>query len=737
MDFLPQSASSMTRQARARVLRYLTYVPYNSDANHVATDEINQQSSADAGFFHDEHTELQCQAIGDDASLIDEPFQVHAGGVDGNILQVEAHVYSDEAHPEEEEIHVPYQDVSNSSDSDSEKSEISAGGKSSLLKDDLALWAVTNRITQSSFTNLLRILKPHHPDLPRDSRTLLPTSTGYIDKVKQIGGGAYYHFGVHIAVTNKLKSVECSEIDNINKLSLQINIDGLPLFKSTGGQFWPILAIIDELPRKEPFIIGLFYGESKPKDVNEFFSDFVDDLLSVQKSGGIKFGSRLLPIRVSSVICDTPARSFVKCVKGHSGYYGCDKCVQRGVIFENRMTFPETDSPLRTDNSFATQSYDDDEDNHHSGTSPLMRLELRMVSQFPADYMHLVCLGVMRRLIMQWKEGSPPGRLSSKEILSVSNELVLMKLWVPQEFARKPRALADVKRWKATEYRQFLLYSGPVVLRHNLPDAMYKNFLLLSVAMRILLSPSLCHSFADHAKELLVLFVKHVSDLYGKEHLVYNVHGLVHIADDAKLFGCLDNISGFPFENFLGQLKKMVRTPNYPLQQVIRRISEHEGTIGSFLSYSRHSHEGVSGVKKKHSGGPVPSQFAGSDQFKEVYLSVGFISTSNGNNCVEINNSKLGLVRNVLVKNAATFVVFEPFHHLAEFFSYPLSSTDVGIHKVGGLRGNLKVVPVSAISSKYVLLPKQKCRSQTTCDGGSNTDDVSYFIALSLLHTST
>lgn len=48
------------------------------------------------------------------------------------------------------------------------------------------------------------------------------------------------------------------------------------------------------------------------------------------------------------VICYTPARAFVKQVKGHTGYYGCDKCTQKGM-WEGKTTFPEMNSPLHTD----------------------------------------------------------------------------------------------------------------------------------------------------------------------------------------------------------------------------------------------------------------------------------------------------------------------------------------------------------------------------------------------------
>jgi len=105
---------------------------------------------------------------------------------------------------------------------------------------------------------------------------------------------------------------------------------------------------------------------------------------------------------------------------------------------------------------------------------------------------------------------------------------------------------------------------------------MYENFMLLAVAMTIFLSPSLCADYADYAGNLMVLFVNHCSCLYGKETKTYNMHCLTHLIHDVHTFGVLDNISCFPFENFLGQIKRMIRKPNKPLEQVTRRLSERE-----------------------------------------------------------------------------------------------------------------------------------------------------------------
>jgi hypothetical protein len=73
------------------------------------------------------------------------------------------------------------------------------------------------------------------------------------------------------------------------------------------------------------------------------------------------------------------------------------------------------------------------------------------------------------------------------------------------EFGQKPHSLLDVKCWKATKLRQFLLYTGPVVFLGKLPDVLYKNFVLVSVGIVILLNEKFCSEYSDFARNLLKL----------------------------------------------------------------------------------------------------------------------------------------------------------------------------------------------------------------------------------------
>lgn len=72
----------------------------------------------------------------------------------------------------------------------------------------------------------------------------------------------------------------------------------------------------------------------------------------------------------------------------------------------------------------------------------------------------------MKKLIeSHWLDGKPIklsfAKMSdfSKLLLSQSSNLIV-------GFNRKPRTVTESERWKATELRQFLLYTGPVILRN-------------------------------------------------------------------------------------------------------------------------------------------------------------------------------------------------------------------------------------------------------------------------------
>lgn len=116
---------------------------------------------------------------------------------------------------------------------------------------------------------------------------------------------------------------------------------------------------------------------------------------------GLQYEGRNVPVTLRFIVCDPPARAMVKGMKQYSGYFGCDKCTQKGVWLGS-MTFPEIEHfTRRTNQTF--RNWENAE--HHHTVSPFTALPTDMVKTFPMDYMHQTCLGVMWRLILLWTRG--------------------------------------------------------------------------------------------------------------------------------------------------------------------------------------------------------------------------------------------------------------------------------------------------------------------------------------------
>ena len=560
------------------------------------------------------------------------------------------------------------------------------------LSDSLSDLFSRSNVTTAFMKELLHILRKFHPNLPKDPRTLIRTPE--IENVKSLAGGSYYHFGIANGLAQQLSQNDRTEFPEI---TLFVNIDGLPLFRSSSGEFWPILGCIENCGKMDPFVIGLFYGLKKPSNVHEYLHDFVTEMKDLQQNG-FEHNDFTFQVSIAGFICDTPARAFIKCVKGHAGHGGCDKCTQYG-LHDGRMTFPQTNAPLRTDVAFDEMI----DDEHHHQRSPLADLGIGMVSCFPLDYMHLVCLGVVRKLINYWLKGPlKKYKIGLTVKASIAEKLGNFISYMPREFVRKPRDIREVDRWKATEFRQFLLYTGPVCLFNNLAPEIYANFLLLSVGIYYLVNPSLCSDYADHANKLLKLFVEHTFDLYESTSVIYNVHGLIHLSDEVKRFGALDRFSAFRFESYLGEIKRLLRKPSYPLKQVVKRLQDR----------SKHAHylqicckSGVQ-LKGEHHKGPLLHGHFSSNgiQYEQMQLKDYCVSRKKGDNCVRIGND-IAIVRNILKCGTDLFVAFQTFKRMDDFFSYPANSSELGIYKVTGLSMEIKVTSVSDISHKYILLP--------------------------------
>lgn len=562
----------------------------------------------------------------------------------------------------------------------------------------LALWAVKAKIPLMHLTSLLKILHSFHPDLPLDGRTLLGTPRK--SATEKMGDGSFKYFGIEAGLRNLL----CCKLipRGITLLQLKVNTDGLPIAKSTGEALWPILCMVKECVIDSPFVIAAYVGVGKPSSVNLFLKDFVSEL-KVLLTNGFVFMGICYRVVFDCMVCDMPARAFVKAVKGHGGYCACEKCEVTGTYSNDyrKVIYTDLGCRRRTQESFFLQSQPE----HHTGTSPLVELGVDLVTLVPLDYMHLVCLGVMKKLLLEYWF---PAKLCITKIsahtkLAMSNHLISLRANIPVEFNRKPRSLADLKMWKATEFRQLLLYTGPVVFRKRMNEACYSHFLHLSAAIAVLISPSYCTNMLDVAKNLLTVFIASAGSLYGKGIYVMNVHSLIHLPDDVARFGPLDRFSCFPFENFLAEMKKMLRSPNNALKQVVNRLSELNAVTPVLGGLSDKLYTLRTPRNKLL---PVPSNCSDYRQFERIDFRCFSLSTNTADSVARMRDGCIIKIQNILSSSTSVFLVGSVFMKIEDFYTTPVRSSDIGMFVASELNGQeMHLWEITRIQYKCVSLP--------------------------------
>lgn len=331
--------------------------------------------------------------------------------------------------------------------------------------DKLRQWAISSNLSHNKLDELLGILRKRVlPELPKSAKTFLQTSSSNYQTEAFDKTSEFVYFGLEVHLSQYINP----NVHSDDLVELLFNVDGIPLYKSSSKHFWPILCQIYHASyRYEPFAVAIYVGNTKPDNMNRYLEKFVSEMNTLQRTG-INIKNKIFKISVKGFICDRPARSLIKCNKNHGGYFACERFVVKGKRVENRTVYPQLNCPLRTHESFLNQ----ENEQHHTGISLLTKLtNIDMIKMFSLDFMHLGCLGVMKKLLTElWLGKKSAYKLSSFHKIRLSEMLISLKSQIPIEFQRTTRDINVIQKYKATEYRLFLLYVGPVVLKQCLTD---------------------------------------------------------------------------------------------------------------------------------------------------------------------------------------------------------------------------------------------------------------------------
>ncbi|KAE8739187.1 hypothetical protein FOCC_FOCC015310 [Frankliniella occidentalis] len=203
-----------------------------------------------------------------------------------------------------------------------------------------------------------------------------------------------------------------------------------------------------------------------------------------------------------------------------------------------------------------------------------------MVSQFRLDPLHLIDIGAFKRW-MQFLLGKFkgfPAKISAVEQLQISHKMEEnIASYLPTEFSRHLRPLPYYSKFTATEFRRMLKYDGLVIFRGLHPD-IYHNYLLFC-GIYIFSDSGLIERISHTVDQCLRQFVAYSTQVIGPAYVVYNVHNLVHIHSECTNHGTLDDVSSYKYENYLGVIKRYLRSTYLPLQQLFKRDQERHGRL--------------------------------------------------------------------------------------------------------------------------------------------------------------
>lgn len=181
----------------------------------------------------------------------------------------------------------------------------------------LQKWALDKKIPHDHLNALLSILNNFIGDdyglhLPKDGRTLLSTPRS-VDIVP-MGNGEFWYYGIE----KNLKTV-FAEKSPPDVLNLIFNMDGLPPFNSSNIEMWPILFSVDGIKAINPMVAAIYCGYGKPP-LECYLSSLVDELKRLMDEGFL-WNSKKIEVRLKCIVCDSPARSFIK-----GNYVFCKIC---------------------------------------------------------------------------------------------------------------------------------------------------------------------------------------------------------------------------------------------------------------------------------------------------------------------------------------------------------------------------------------------------------------------------
>lgn len=174
-----------------------------------------------------------------------------------------------------------------------------------------------------------------------------------------------------------------------------------------------------------------------------------------------------------------------------TGFFGCLKCYQKGITFKTEnngsvLIFPYNNyipsGPKRNN-----EKYMKDLLALKRGVKRYCKFSrlkyYKTIKSTGIDYMHSVCLGVVKKLLEYLFSSKYSKQHFSLYKYIDEIDKILLKIRTPKFIPKAPRSLKNIAIWKSNEYLSFLIYYALPLLRGYMSLDQFNHLINLSVAM--------------------------------------------------------------------------------------------------------------------------------------------------------------------------------------------------------------------------------------------------------------
>ncbi|KFB35069.1 AGAP007639-PA-like protein [Anopheles sinensis] len=144
---------------------------------------------------------------------------------------------------------------------------------------------------------ILRLFRKTNAKVPKPAKTLLETPGSPSTEIVDISGGRFWYNGIGKSLYSYFRFKKL----RLDEISLNISIDGLPLYNSSNMQFWPILFNINEMPEAPVMTAAIFCGLTKPLSLSEYLGPMcaeINDLIEY----GLDIAGKRVVVRLRAII---------------------------------------------------------------------------------------------------------------------------------------------------------------------------------------------------------------------------------------------------------------------------------------------------------------------------------------------------------------------------------------------------------------------------------------------------